>query len=144
MLFRSLTVNGGYGGNTITIQNTAAQANTTVNSGNGVDNVYVQGTTGPLTVNTQQGGTAPGFNGFEGVIVGGPAGTAGTLNTIQGVLTINTLGRPGVDYATVALFDTATTAPETYILTSDTIRRSGAAPIYYRVTNQLEFHLGSR
>src|SRR5262249_43588470 len=139
----SLAVNGGFGGNTISVLNTAAGTNTTVNSGNGVDVVHVFATTGPLTVNTQQGGTAPGFQGFEEVFVGGPAGTAGTLETIQGPLSVNTLGRPGVDYATMALFDAATSAPETYTVTRDTITRSGAAPINYHVTNQLEFHLGS-
>jgi streptogramin lyase len=139
----NLTVDGGYGGNLIGVLNTAAGTNTTVNSGNGVDTVYVFATTGPLAVNTQQGGMTPGFHGFDTVIVGGPVGAAGTLNTIQGPLTINTLGRPGMDYATVALFDMATTTPETYMVTSNTIFRSGAAPIYYRVTNALEFHLGS-
>src|SRR5262249_34351187 len=52
----SLAVNGGFGGNTISVLNTAAGTNTTVNSGNGVDVVHVFATTGPLTVNTQQGG----------------------------------------------------------------------------------------
>jgi Ca2+-binding RTX toxin-like protein len=139
----NLTIDGGYGGNLIGVLDTAAGTNTTLNTGNGVDTTYVFATTGPLAVNTQQGGVTPGFHGFENVFVGGPAGSAGTLDTIQGPLTINTLGRPGVDFATVALFDLATTTPETYTVTSNTILRSGAAPIYYRVTNQLEFRLGS-
>jgi streptogramin lyase len=140
----NLTIYGGYGGNLIGVLDTAAGTTTTLNTGNGVDHVYVFATTGPLTVNTQQGGTAPGFHGFETVIVGGPVGNAGTLDTIQGALTINTLGRPGVDFASVALFDLATIIPETYTITSNAILRSGAAPIYYRVTNELEFRLGSR
>jgi hypothetical protein len=134
-----LTLNGGPGGNQIAVQNTAAETNTTVNFGLGVDFGYVDGTTGPLTVNTQ-GSTGSGFNGFEDVFVG--AGTD-SLSGIQGPLTVNTLGRPGLDYATLALFDQATTAHETYTVTSSEVLRSGAAPIYYRVTNQMEFHLGS-
>jgi hypothetical protein len=136
-----LTVNGGPGGNLVGIHDTAAATNTTVNSGNGVDFVYVFATTGPLAVNTQQGGPPPGVQ-HEGVFVGGPVGAAGTLDTIQGPLTINTVGRPNMDFATVALLDMATTTPETYTVTSDTVLRSGAAPIHYRVTNELEFHLG--
>jgi streptogramin lyase len=139
----SLTILGGAFGNVFGVKNTPAGASTTLDSGNGVDTVYVEATTGPLTVNTQQGGTSPGFHGFEGVLVGSPAGTPGTLDDIQGPLTINTLGRPGVDYASVAFFDAATTVPETYTITNNTIFRSGAAPIYYRVTNELEFRLGS-
>jgi hypothetical protein len=139
----NLTIDGGYGGNLIGVLNTAAGTNTTLNTGNGVDTTYVFATTGPLAVNTQQGGVTPGFHGFETVIVGGPVGNAGTLDTIHGALTVNTLGRPGVDFATVALFDLATTTPETYTITSNSILRSGAAPIYYRVTNELEFRLGS-
>src|SRR5262249_47093729 len=135
----NLIVDGGYGGNMIAVTNTAGGTNTTVNSGLGIDLVYVRGTTGPLSVNTQ-GSTGSGFNGFEVVIVG--AGTA-SLSGIQGALTVNTLGRPGLDYATMALFDTATTTPETYTLTDNAILRSGSAPIYYRVTNQLQFYLGS-
>jgi streptogramin lyase len=135
----NLIVDGGYGGNMIAVTNTASGTNTTVNSGNGIDFVYVRGTTGPLSVNTQ-GSTGSGFNGFEVVIVG--AGTA-SLSGIQGALTVNTLGRPGLDYTTMALFDTVTTTPETYTLTDNTILRSGSAPIYYRVTNQLQFYLGS-
>ena len=138
-----LTVNGGYGGNLVGIHDTAMGTNTTVNSGNGVDHVSVFATTGPLTINTQQGGTAPGFQGFESVAVGGPIGYPGTLDTIQGTLTINTVGRPAVDYASVEFVDMATTTPETYTVTSDTILRSGAAPIHYRVTNELAFLLGS-
>jgi streptogramin lyase len=135
----NLTIDGGSGGNQVTIQNTAAGTSTTVNSGYGIDFVYVRGTTGPLSVNTQ-GSTGSAFTGFEDVILG--AGTA-SLSGIQGPLTVNTVGRPGLDYATMALYDTATTTPQTYTLTDNTILRSGAAPVYYYVTNQLEFHLGS-
>jgi hypothetical protein len=135
----NLTVNGGPGGNTFTVQDTAGGTNTTVNTGYGIDFVYVDATTGPLTVNTQ-GSTGSGFNGFEDAFVG--AG-ADSLSGIQGPLTVNTLGRPGLDFATLALFDQATTAHETYTVTSNEVLRSGAAPINYRVTNQLEFHLGS-
>jgi len=102
--------------------------------------VYVRGTTGPLAVNTQSS-TGSSFNGFEDVIVG-TAG-AGSLSGMQGALTVNSLGRPSLDYATLALFDTATTTFETYTITSNTIIRSCAGPIYYRVTKQLEFCLGS-
>jgi acrosin len=49
----ALVVNGGTGGNTITVTGTPAP--TTVNSGTGSDQVLVQGTTQPLTVNGQGG-----------------------------------------------------------------------------------------
>lgn len=137
----SLTVNGGYGGNTIVVQNTAAGTNTTVNSGNGVDVVYVTATTGPLNVNTQQSSIGPGFGGFEGVWVGfNPKGN--TLDPIQGAVNVNTVARPGIDYADLEVVDTATTAPETFTVTKDTILRTGAAPIHYHVTNSLDFFLG--
>jgi streptogramin lyase len=139
----NLTIDGGYGGNLIGVLNTAAKTNTTVNSGDDVDTVYVFATTGPLAVYTQQGGNPAPFHGFDTVIVGGPVGNPGTLDTIKGPLTINTVGRPGMDYASVAFFDIAATTPETYTITSNTILRSGAAPITYRVTNELEFRLGS-
>jgi hypothetical protein len=137
-----LTVDGGLGGNTIVVKNTAAGTNTTVNSGNGVDTVYVEGTTGPLTVNTQQTSPGPGSGGFDSVWIGFSA--AGyTLDTIQGAVTVNAIGRPGIDYANVAIDDSAEKSAEQFTITSNTIQRSGAALITYTVTNELDFFLGS-
>jgi hypothetical protein len=138
----NLTINGGSGGNIITVKNTAGGTNTTLNSGNGVDNIYVEATTGPLTVNTQQSSSGPGFGGFEAVYVGTSNGSGHTLDGIQGALTVNTVARPGIDYANLALYDNAENASETYTVTSNTILRSGAAPIHYSVTNAVFFFLG--
>src|SRR5262249_22296354 len=105
----SLTINGGYGGNTFVVQKPPAGANTTLNAGNGVDTVYVVGTTGPLTVNTQEQDTA----GFDSVWIGfGQDGY--TLDSIQGAVTVNTIGRPGVDYANLAIDDSAEKSPEQF------------------------------
>ena len=136
----NLTVNGGPGGNTITVQNTAAGTNTTVNSGNGLDVVYVRGTTGPLTVNTEQGNAPGGSQGFDNVVVGSLVPNVGyVLDSIQGALTVNTVQGLG----NLALYDTAATTSEQYTLTSDTITRSGMAPIHYLVSNELFFFLGN-
>jgi hypothetical protein len=139
----SLTILGGAGGNTFDVKNTPAGAVTTLDSGNGVDTVYVEGTTGPLTVNTQQSSTGPGFGGFEAVYVGKFTASGFTLDGIQGALTINTVARPGIDYGNLALYDNGATASQNYTMTSNTILRSGMAPIYYSVTNELFFYLGS-
>jgi hypothetical protein len=139
----SLTIDGGYGGNAISVQNTALGTSTTINSGNGVDVVDVSATTGPLTVNTQQSSVGPAFGGFEAVNVGVRAGVASTLDGIQGPLTVNTVGRLGIDYADLEIYDSAATAPEQFTITNNTILRSGAAPIHYTVTNELDFFLGS-
>jgi streptogramin lyase len=139
----NLTVDGGYGGNLIGVTNTAAGTTTTLNSGNGVDTVYVRATTGPLTVNTQQSNIGPGFGGFEAVIVGQPTALGFTLDGIQGALTVNRVARPGMDYGDLALYDTGATSGENYTMTSNTFLRSGAAPIYYSVTNELFSYLGS-
>jgi hypothetical protein len=136
----SLTVDGGYGGNTITVLDTAAATSTTVNSGNGVDFVYVNATTGALSVNTQRSSTGPGFGGFEGVWIGlNPNGS--TLDNIQGAVNVNTVGRPGIDYADMEVVDTAAKGPHTFAVTGDTITRTGSAPIHYQVTNSLDFFL---
>jgi hypothetical protein len=138
----SLVVDGGFGGNTIIVQNTNAGTNTTVNSGSGVDFVYVSATTGPLTVNTQQSSTGPGFGGFEAVWVGLNANpNASTLDNIRGPLTVNAVGRPGIDYADLEIVDTAAQGPHTFTVTGDTITRTSAAPIHYRATNSLDFFL---
>jgi hypothetical protein len=138
----SLTTNGGFGGNTIAVKSTAAGTSTTVNSGNGVDNVYVERTTGPLTVDTQQSSTTQAFGGFESVSIGTLNGNANTLDGIQGVVTVNTVDRPNLDFGDLLVYDSAATKPEQYTFTRDTIVRSGAAPIYYHVTNQLFAYLG--
>jgi hypothetical protein len=136
----NLTVDGGFGGNTIGVTNTAAATNTTLNSGNGPDVIYVWGTTGPLTVNTQQGNLPGGGVGFDGVEVGSFVPNVGyTLDSIQGALTVNTSQGGG----NLALLDSAATASEQYTVTKDTITRSGMAPIHYLVTNELSFLLGS-
>jgi titin len=139
----NLTVDGGFGGNTFIVTNTALGTNTTVNTGNGVDTAYVEGTTGPLTVNTQQGSTTNTFGGFEAVYVGRPTTSGFTLDGIQGALTVNTLARQNLDWGNLALYDTGETASETYTVTNNTILRSGAAPIYYTVNNEVFFNLGS-
>jgi streptogramin lyase len=139
----SLTILGGAFGNVFEVKNTPAGANTTLNSGNGVDTVYVEATTGPLTVNTQQSSTGTDFGGFEAVYVGKFNGMGYTLDAIQGALTVNTLDRPGTDYGDLAILDNGATASQTYTLANHTFLRSGAAPIYYTVTNELFVYLGS-
>ena len=70
----SLTVNGGTGGNTFTVANTptgVAKPTTTLNSGTGADTVTVQATTGPLTVEGQ--------NGLDTV-------TIGNAGSVQGIM----------------------------------------------------------
>ena len=136
----ALTVDGGYGGNTIGVQNTAAATNSTVNSGIGLDVVYVWATTGPLTVNTQQGNAPGGGVGFDAVLVGARIPNVGyTLDTIQGDLIVNTVG----GYGDLFLYDTATITSEQFSVTSDRITRSGMAPIQYLISNELAFYLGS-
>jgi hypothetical protein len=73
----SLTINGGTGGNTFTVASTPSNAfglSTTLNSGTGADTVTVQTTTGPLTVNGQDGrdtvtiGNAGNTQGIRGAV----------------------------------------------------------------------------
>src|SRR5262249_6165370 len=52
------------------------------------------------------------------------------------------VGRPNLDFADLEVVDNATSTPEAFTVTNDTILRSGAAPIHYRATNELDFFLG--
>src|SRR5262249_21632809 len=78
--------------------------------------------------------------GFESVWIGlNPSGS--TLDNIQEAVTVNAVGRPGIDYADLEIVDTAAQGPHTFTVTANTITRSGAAPIHYQVTNSLDFFL---
>lgn len=87
----SVTVNGGKGGNTVTVTDTLPRISTTVNTGTAADSVFIQRTTGPLTINGQ--------NGADDVAVG----LGGSLQSITGVLTVTNLG----NYSTLSLVDYA-------------------------------------
>jgi hypothetical protein len=121
---RSLTINGGSGGNTFTVANTPYSSylgppsfQTTLNSGSGADTVNVQRTTGPLVVNT--GG------GDDTILVGGPANG---LGGIQGALRVN--GGTGNDSLTLS--DAPVAGSIWYTLTATRmVMRSGAVPTTY-------------
>jgi hypothetical protein len=130
----SLTINGGYGGNTFYVTNTPAGASTTINTGTGTDIVYVGATTGPLTVNLHHSGI-----GFDGVQVGA---FTRDLDPIQGAVTLNP--SPAGPYeSTFAVFDDADTTGRTFTVTGTTISRPGAATITYGSSNEIELFLGS-
>lgn len=77
----ALITNGGSGGNFFTVADTPGNpVTTTLNSGTGADVVAVQGTTGPLTVNGQ--------NGLDRVNVG----EMGTVGRLRGDLQVTNAG----------------------------------------------------
>jgi hypothetical protein len=98
-------------------------AGLTLNGGAGGNVFDVQSTVAPTTINGQRRDTVN-------------VGAGGSVQQIVGPLSVDTASTMIVD-------DSATTTPETYTVSASTIVRSGAAPISYRVTNQLELRLGS-
>jgi hypothetical protein len=86
----SVTVNGGSGGNTFTINDTAFNnfpLITTINSGTGIDTVNVRGTTGKLTINGQ--------NGSDRVTIG--SSDLGTKTIHGNVFVTNTVSRSALE-----------------------------------------------
>jgi hypothetical protein len=76
----ALTITGGSGNNTYTINGTPASQGTTLNTGGGVDTVNVRALSRPLTVNSDSG------SGADVIILGG---TTNTLTPITGDVTLN-------------------------------------------------------
>jgi hypothetical protein len=133
---RSLDVHLGNStwGNQLTVTNTPLSdvpggMMTTITTGTAakaLDNVYVQATTGPLTVNLNNNGLDP----ASGVLLGYPAGT---LDNIQSPVTVNTSS----GFTGLALFDDQTAAGQTYIVTANSVSRSGQLMATYHITNEL-------
>lgn len=115
---RSLNVFAGDGDNTFNIRNTnlstsPAGTMTTVKTGNGNDIISVYGTSGPLTIDGQAG--------WNQITLGGARGQAGTLDRIQGAVTLR-----GQDEALndVVITDSATMAANSYSMTATQLVRS--------------------
>ncbi len=72
---RSLTINGGSGGNVFIVSGTPA-APVTLNTGTGADRVFISETSAPLTINGQ--------NGLDEVTIG----SFGSVRNIRGTLTV--------------------------------------------------------
>jgi hypothetical protein len=125
----SLTVNGGAGGNTLTVVNTAPGTTTTINGGAGVNTFFVKATAAGSTTNLN--GSAD--NAF--ILLN----TDSTLNAIQGNL--NLTGSGFNSYA--VLHDGANAADQTYVFTADTLNRTRLAPITYHNLRELFLVLGS-
>jgi hypothetical protein len=118
----ALNVNGGSGGNTFTVNNTAKNnflAVTTLNSGSGNDTVLVRGTTGPLNVHAEAG--------VDKITIGS---VFNTLDTIQGPVLADA-GDSGFDLDLLTVNDQGSTTPHTYTFAPFTIDRSGAARITF-------------
>jgi hypothetical protein len=100
---RSLTLQGGSGGNSFTVAGTSANSNTSLHTGTGNDSVTVQNVAAQstLTVDTQDGSD---FVAVGSSSAGGLTGIQGAVNLTQSVagqadgtvfLTLNDTGHPG-------------------------------------------------
>jgi hypothetical protein len=110
----SLTIRGGSGGNTFTVQDTPQggyQAVTALDSGLGVDTVYVRGTTGALTVNGQDG---------EDFVY---VGLGGRTQWINGDLTVKNTN----SFTTLDIQNWADPLPQMVTVMADTV--IGMAPV---------------
>jgi murein DD-endopeptidase MepM/ murein hydrolase activator NlpD len=123
---RSVTVNGGSGGNTFNVLDTAANSfpvTTTLNSGSGSDTVNVRATTGALTINAGAG---------DDTVLVGNGGLS--LGSITGPLSVD--GQGGTDVLTVT--DESASGGHDYTITAASVTRSGMPfPLTYASTETL-------
>ncbi len=119
----ALTVNGGAGGNTFTVANTPGGAGvptTTLNSGTGADDVNVEATTGPLTVEGQ--------NGADTVTIG----DAGSVQQIAAPVTVSNQN----NFTELEVDDSADAGARAATVGAASITGLAPAPINY-VANDL-------
>jgi Concanavalin A-like lectin/glucanases superfamily len=96
---RSLTINGGGGGNTFTVTGTHA-ASLVLNTGLGMDRTFVQASSGPVIINGQAGRDDVGI------------GLAGSVRNIGGTLSVENTG----SFTAVSVVNSADAIPRTAIL----------------------------
>jgi Ca2+-binding RTX toxin-like protein len=116
-----LTVYGGRGGNTFTVNNTTRFSGVTVlHSGTGSDRVNVKGTTGSLIID--------GDNGSDSVSIGSQAPSlGGTLTNVTGAVTVsNTSG-----HTTLVADDSGDATARTVTITSNAVTGLGPASINF-------------
>ena len=109
-----MNISLGSGANAFNIGSTNATTVTTLLCGTGNDTVYVQTAAGPTNI------LAPSGNDVIYVGTFGPPGNNGTVNGIQGPLTIQGDGND-----TLNVFDMGSTATNTGTLTSSTLTGLG-------------------
>jgi hypothetical protein len=126
----SLTIDGGTGGNTFSVQGTPGA--TTLNSGTGNDSVNVQGTANPLTVQGQAGS--------DTVVIGSLApALGGTLAGITGAVTVkNASGSTAL-----TIDDSGDVAAKTATMTSSALTGLAPAVINYANLSALTVDGGS-
>jgi hypothetical protein len=127
----SLTVRGGSGGNTFSVQSTPAS--TTLDSGTGNDAVNVQGTVNPLAIQGQQGN--------DTVVIGSLAPSlGGTLANITGPVSVaNTKGTTAL-----TVDDSGDSSPKAAVtITSGSITGLAPATISYANLSSLTVRGGS-
>jgi acrosin len=124
----TLTVNGGRGANTYTVNAPIAYQDTTLNTGSGNGStVNVQATTHPLAVNLQ--------NTLSSVNIGS---TANSLDPIQAAVSLS-----GLAAALVRIMDQGTSVAQTYTVGASSLTRTGAAAINYTSVFSLTLNGGS-
>ncbi len=125
-----LTLNGGGGGNTITVQGTARNTDTYLNSGSGADAIYVRAT-GPGAL------TAVAAESSDDVIEVGNA--AHGLDDLAGNLDVE--GGSGTDALT--LHDEMTGAGQTFSITAGGVYRADGRRVFYGTVESLKLNGGA-
>jgi autotransporter-associated beta strand protein len=109
---KTLTINGGSGNNTYTIDGTPVLNSETLNAGSGFDTVNVHSTSAALNISE---------SGYFGTVNFGDA--SNRLDSIQGAVTL------GGGFPFVNVYDQGTSGSKTYTITGTGFSRSGIASI---------------
>jgi hypothetical protein len=132
-----VTINGGAGPKTVTLDDptpAAGLSSLTVDAGGSGNSIYIASTASGIMTTINAGA------GNDLIVVGSSYSAPGSLNGIQGSLTINGAGLSAGDTLRIRDENASASPPPgfTYTIHQDNISRSGAAAIYYSNIQNVE------